>query len=664
MVSVSPTTASVAVNDQEAFVATVDHDPANRGVTWTVTGSGCADAACGIIEPTSSASGVAVTYTAPATVPNPADVIVTATSVADNTKLASATVTISSLISVSVTPTLVGVDRNTTRQFTATVAHDATHSGVTWTVTGSGCSVAACGTVAPTSSASGAAVTYTASPSAPNPALVTLTATAVADYTKSAFADVVITTPGVITVAVFPTSTAIATGGTSRTAKFTAHVFNDPSGSGVTWSVGRGSIAPTSSYSGVAVTYTAPSKFSGSTIVNARSVADPTRSGTAYVQLINSCPLVYSWDGKDWRLDSGTFGGAIVRALARTDVDNLDFVRVQDSTLRLKLANELNETEYVDRLAVLAVDHDSAVTVAPDGAGVLHSVGPLTLPARAQDFHGNDVLARVSAMDGWNWKSSPTGRDTAVAADLRDGVELTFPRPTGAKAARLVVDGNNTPWAAEMMQAFVGAHGRATQAWYDSLDAAPQRARHMFATLSREAFLSVSVWVRGRWERQGLVSEAPPELVKRQVLPLDLRRVSGNTVRVRLESVPSFWVLDQVTLDFSPEQSLTVTELTPTSAVDGRGQDVRDLLAVADSQFFTMEQDDFAEVHYQVPEIPNGESRSYLLGSTGWYRIHTPEVAEPDVALLNRVLTEPRAISRISVARMNEALRVMQASAR
>src|SRR5947199_3187109 len=52
-----------------------------------------------------------------------------------------------------------------------------------------------------------------------------------------------------------------------------------------------------------------------------------------------SCPLVYSWDGHGWKLDSGTFGGAIVRSLARTDVDNLDFVRPEHGMIRLQLAN-------------------------------------------------------------------------------------------------------------------------------------------------------------------------------------------------------------------------------------------------------------------------------------------------------------------------------------
>ncbi|MGH7514823.1 MAG: hypothetical protein ACREOQ_18100 [Gemmatimonadales bacterium] len=662
-VSVSPASASPAVNTTQDFTAVVTNDATGTGVTWSVTGS-CSDAACGSIAPVTTASGATATYTAPATVPNPAGVRVTATSIADNSRFATATVTIYSEVSVSISPARVGVDVNAARQFTASVSHDGSHSGVTWSVSGEGCSGPACGTVAPASSASGEAVTYTAPAAAPNPAQVAITATALADVTKTGSADVAITTPGVITVAVFPPEGSIATGGATRTRSFAANVFHDPTHSGVTWSVSTGSISPTTSDSGEFVVYTAPSHASGSATITASSVADPSRFGTARVFLINSCPLVYSWDGTTWRLDSGTFGGAIARALARTDVDNLDFATPQDGILRLRLANEWNETEYVDRLAVLAVDHDSGLTVAPDGAGALHSVGPLTLPVRARDFRGEDVLTRISAADGRSWESSPLERDTAVAADLRDGIELGFPKPSGSKAARLVLDGNNTHWAAQMMYAFVSAHGRATQPWYDSLDAAPERARRMFAVLARDAFLRVSVWKRGHWEQQGLITEAPPELRKRQVLALDLRGVSGDIVRVRLESVPSFWALDQVALDFSAEHPVTATELVPTTAIDDLGQDVRGLLADADTGSFVMEQDDFAELRYEVPAIPPGRSRTYLLRSTGWYRIHTPEIAEPDVTLLDRVLREPRAISRISIARMNEVLRAVQASAR
>src|SRR2546425_688789 len=222
----------------------------------------------------------------------------------------------------------------------------------------------------------------------------------------------------------------------------------------------------------------------------------------------SSCPLVYSWDGHRWRLDSGTFGGAIMHAHARTDVDNLDFVQPDHGVMRLKLANEQRETDYVDALSVLAVDHDSGLTVAPDAAGGLHTIGALTSPVAARDFRGRDALAQVRAADGWNWESSPGGRAAMTVADLRDGLELAFPRRGGAGTARLVVDGNVTAWAALMMERFVAAHGRATQAWYDSLDRDTQGARRLGEALARQAFLSAAVLVDGRWQPQGLIWDA------------------------------------------------------------------------------------------------------------------------------------------------------------
>ena len=370
-----------------------------------------------------------------------------------------------------------------------------------------------------------------------------------------------------------------------------------------------------------------------------------------------SCPHVYSWDGSHWRLDSGTFGGAITRGLEQTDVDNLDFAAPQDGVLRLRLANELQETDYVDALAVLAVDHDSGVSVAPDGRGSLHTLGALTAPLGARDLRGHDALARVQAADGWSWESNPSGRDTTVAADLRDGLELTFARPVGAARANLVVDGNNTRWAAFLMQQFVAAHGRATAAWYDSLDANPVAAHRMFAKLADEALLKVAVWSEDRWQVRGLIWEAGPEVVKRQVLTLDLSGVSGDTVRIRLASVPSFWLIDRVSLDYSDDRPLTVQEL-------GADAERDNVLAAVDGRALRLEPGETRGVSYRVPPVPAGKSRSYLLRSTGWYRIHMPATADPQVALLHRLMTEPDAVSRYAVSRMNDALRAMAVAAR
>lgn len=377
-----------------------------------------------------------------------------------------------------------------------------------------------------------------------------------------------------------------------------------------------------------------------------------------------SCPFVYVWNGHDWQLASGTFGGAIMPALARTAVDNLPPVP-QDSTVQLRITNELEETDYVDRVAVLAVDHASTVTVAPDVQGRLHSVGPLTLPLAARDFRNHDALARVRATDGWAWESGPADRDSSLAADVRDGLEITFPRPSGASGGQLVIDAANSAWAEYMMGRFVAFHGTGTDAWYDSVTAHPALAAEIAAMMAREIYLGVYLDVGGRWERRGLVREAGPEIWKRQVVPLDLRGAPGDVVRVRLESAPALWLIDGVAMDYAAPVGLETHELTLARAVDLRGSDVRPELLDVDQRYYRLDPGDAADLTFAVPPISPGKTRSYVLVTHGWYRLQLPAEGAPQTALLHRALTEPLAASRIVTGELQQAVAALrQESAR
>ncbi len=89
-VSVSPTPLSLSINAGQQFSVSVTGTP-NTAVTWTVSGAGCAGAACGMI---SQVIGGTAFYEAPAVIPSPASVNVTATLNSDHTKIGSAVVTI------------------------------------------------------------------------------------------------------------------------------------------------------------------------------------------------------------------------------------------------------------------------------------------------------------------------------------------------------------------------------------------------------------------------------------------------------------------------------------------------------------------------------------------------------------------------------------------
>jgi hypothetical protein len=285
---------SVQTGQTHGVTATLQNDSQNKGVTWTLSGAGCSGAACGTLSATTSASGTAITYTAPATVPNPATVTLTAKSVADGTKTAATAITITSAtppaITVSVNPTTASVQTGQTHSVTATVQNDAQNKGVTWTLTGAGCSGAACGTLSAASSASGTAITYTAPSSVPNPAKVTLTAKSVTDATKTASTTITITsvTPPAISVSVNPTTASVQTG---QTHNITATVQNDAQNKGVTWTLSGagcsgaacGTLSTAASASGTAITYTGPASVPNPATVTltAKSVADTTKTASA-----------------------------------------------------------------------------------------------------------------------------------------------------------------------------------------------------------------------------------------------------------------------------------------------------------------------------------------------------------------------------------------------
>jgi len=183
-VSVSPNSASVGTGSgSQNFTATVQNDFRNRGVTWSLSGAGCSGSTCGTLTNTASTS---VTYNAPPSIPNPATVTLTATSVTDNTKIGTATITvIQGVLAVSVSPKRAATTMSTshTVQFTATVVNDPSNSGVVWSVDSNNGGTAASGTV----SATGLYIPGT------QPGVHVVTATSVANAAVSASSSVAVT---------------------------------------------------------------------------------------------------------------------------------------------------------------------------------------------------------------------------------------------------------------------------------------------------------------------------------------------------------------------------------------------------------------------------------------------------------------------------------------
>ncbi len=178
-VTVTANTSSVQVNGQAIFTATVVNS-SNQSVTWAVKG--------GSANGTIGASGV---YIAPAQVPSPAQVTVTATSQANTAVSGQASITIT--VGVTISPASAVVQTLNTTSFTATV-QGSTNQSVTWEVNGIQGGSISLGTI----SASGlyqAPESVPANASSGETTTVIIEAVPQADTSISASAGVTVTSP-------------------------------------------------------------------------------------------------------------------------------------------------------------------------------------------------------------------------------------------------------------------------------------------------------------------------------------------------------------------------------------------------------------------------------------------------------------------------------------
>ena len=231
-ITLTPPNANVELGATQTFrpsLASAGHP--DTSVRWTLSGATC-PAACGSVD-------LSGNYTAPGVLPAPATATITAQSVADASKQASALINITSNFTLQVTaPQSVPAGGSATIVATMTPLPGSNPSTVlAWSLSGPGCSSTACGTltVVTTQGAGGNVVadtaTYNAPSTPPNPASVTVTVTPQADPTKKAQATMAVQTG--VNVSLSPSTDTLAA---NHRVTLTAQVFGTTN-TGVNWSV-------------------------------------------------------------------------------------------------------------------------------------------------------------------------------------------------------------------------------------------------------------------------------------------------------------------------------------------------------------------------------------------------------------------------------------------
>jgi len=365
-----------------------------------------------------------------------------------------------------------------------------------------------------------------------------------------------------------------------------------------------------------------------------------------------SCPFIYSFDGDRFVFDAEPYGGATSRGLQRTEWCTLEHLREVAGLYRLRITNEVEETQNTDELKLLIVDHPQGVQAVPDETGGVHTIARPVPPSLARDGRGRDILSLTGTDDWMFWQSRLEDKDPDNPADTRDELLFEFPKPAGATQAKLLFNGCNTLWASQMVKRLLELHGEEVAKCYAAVDAKGFVYQALMNwNLQEELYrLSLRVETETGWRSKGTVVGGGPFMSEDRVYPLDLSDVPGDTVRIKLLPPAGFWMINCLALDYAPDMPILTTEIAPVEATDSAGRDIRPLLLETDQNYYSMPlTGDWGSVSFLAPPSQPGLARTVICKASGYYDIHLSAKGKPRTDILDRLQREPGFAARYAL---------------
>jgi len=363
-----------------------------------------------------------------------------------------------------------------------------------------------------------------------------------------------------------------------------------------------------------------------------------------------SCPFVYSWDGAQYQFDAEPYGGAIARGLEKDDYSELGQLREQDGRYKLRMTNEVDETQMTNLTELWVVDHPAGTRVVPDIQGKLRTVSDPQSLTSASDSAGHDLLPWLRSTDRLIWEP-PSVSDTNGSLD--SDITMTFPKPANATQVKLIANAATGLWGSYMIKKMVELRGRDVGKFYTAVNHSQSVRNKLTAWEVREQLYQLKVYVEEPtgWEVRGILPGTGPFICKDRILPLDVSHVQGNQLRIRIHPPAGFWALNSFAVDYTPDQRVTMQKLKPATAQDQQGNNVLPDLANVDGRYLAMPNiGDTTDITFLAPPRKDGSERAVFLHSRGYYKLHIAGTGDPDKKTLEAFEKVPGSAAHFAAA--------------
>jgi hypothetical protein len=361
------------------------------------------------------------------------------------------------------------------------------------------------------------------------------------------------------------------------------------------------------------------------------------------------CPFVYSYDGNRYVFDAEPLGGAICQGLERTEISRLDYVKPLEGEYRLMVRNEVNETQYINSMRILAVDHPPAMRVYPDLEGRFHGFTTVMNATSAFDENGTSLMNFLRASDNIAWQTHLPSAARGELEQVRHAISVTLPKPPGAKKAWLVTNVGTSAWGSNMIRKTVEYRGGTAGEWLKSLVPGSQSFVEMNWFIEREEMYRLKTWVKvgGSWKEAGFIQGQGPLISEDRVYPIDVSGAAGDSLVLRFNPPKGFWTFDYVGVSYDEPAAIAPTVVEASRAENQRGASIVDTLLKEDGSYFVMpDVGDWAALRFAAPPLEPGAERMVFLETGGYYSLHLPLEPKEQIARLMTIAMTPGQVVR------------------
>lgn len=341
-----------------------------------------------------------------------------------------------------------------------------------------------------------------------------------------------------------------------------------------------------------------------------------------------SCPFVYSYDGKKFVFDAEPLGGATTRGLQRSELSKLEKIEENDGKYKIMVRNEVEETQYIDKLSLYIVDHDPAYEIYPDLSCEIHAVKKLEGVLVAEDENGRDLSKFIDKPDNLFWQSKLPIEEPISQSKHRHQLTITFPKPADSKSAKLIINAGTTLWGSNMIREMLLLYGDSVDKWYNSIDTSNIARETMKKFIEREELYLLKLWIKEAdgWKMQNIIQGGGPFVTETRSYNLDLSNVNGDSLIIKLNPPYGFWTLDYIAVEYNSHTSPDMSEIEIASATDSYNTDISEILSTVDDNYLIMPLiGDYFIAEFEAPPLEKKLVRTIFLKSTGYYEIHLPK---------------------------------------